>query len=107
MKEVAPKAMDKCLARVRQTRTVHYVFGIESNEKLMVKVRVMISVLEKGRNVNSEEALTIERHPRCNVYDAESPADWDPVSGAHRSVPRDVIERRDQQSRCQRPRLHR
>jgi len=78
-----------------------------SSTKLMVKVRVMISVLEKGSNVNSEVAFTIDRHPRCNVYDAENPVDWNPVSGAHKPVPRDVIARREQQSRCQRPRLHR
>lgn len=108
VKEVAPKAMDHCLAPLRRTRTVNYIYnyihGTVLNERLNVQLRVTISALEKGSDVNGEKALRkvwlINQLPRCHVYDADNPADWNPVSGAHRSVPRSVVERREQRSRC-------
>lgn len=115
VKEVAPKAMDHCLAPLRRTRTVNYIYnftyGTVLNESLNVQLRATISALEKGSDVNGEKALRkaslINQLPRCNVYDADNPADWNPGSGAHRSVPRSVVERREQRSSCQRPRFHR
>jgi hypothetical protein len=115
VKEVAPKAMDHCLAPLRRTRTVNYIYnftyGTVLNERLNVQLRVTISALKNGSDVNGEKALRkatyINQLPRCNVYDADNPADWNPGSGAHRSVPRSVVERREQRSSCQRPRFHR
>jgi len=87
--------MNHCLAKAKGwggARRAEYRFQTQMFW-LRMDVRVVISSLPKGDNVNSEQPLN-DRYPQCNVYDAQNPEEESDRRGPHPRQTRTLYKRR-------------